>query len=139
MSGPGATIRSLDLVLYINGTIFGVASAITWTVDTGRKGIYTIDQQLPAELPSTRASITGNVQVFRKHADGGLAGVGITPVQNQLSSERYFFLQALDTQTDSMILSIPKCAVGRQTWTVAAKGVLQGSFDFMGVNYDDDF
>lgn len=139
MSGQSQTVRALDCVVYINGAIYGLITDAQWTISTGRKPVYTIDRQTPAELMATRSSVSGSMQLLRKHGDAGIEGVGMTPVQPQLSSERYFFLQILDATTDTMLLQISKAAVGNQSWQVAARGVLKGSFDFSGITYETDF
>ena len=139
MSGRSETIRALDCVVYINGQVFGVASDASWQISTGRKAIFTIDSNVPAEQHATRSTVGGSLQIFRKHGDAGVEGVGVTPVQNQLSSERYFFLQILDATTDNILLEIPKAAIGNQSWQVAARGWLKGSFDFVGLTYNTNF
>jgi hypothetical protein len=138
MAGSPKTVRSLDCNVYVNGTLFGVASA-RWSISTNRKAIWVIDSQLPVELAATRSLVSGNIDVFKQHNDAGLEGVGITPIQDQLSNERYFFLQIVDALSGTMLLQIPKCAVGNQSWSVEARGVLHGTFDFQGISYTSEF
>ena len=139
MAGRPLVIRALDCVLYINGKIFGVATGINWNAATGTQSRYGIDQQTPQEILSTQAAINGTVQCLRHHNTAGVEGAGVVPVEGELSRGRYFFLQLVDRQTDTVILQIPKAALVSQQWSVQSRGVMTGSFTFEGVSWSNEF
>ena len=139
MAGKPLVIRALDCILYINGRIFGVATGISWNAPTGSQARYGIDRQTPFEILSTQSSISGTVECLRHHNTAGVEGAGIVPVEDQLSKARYFFLQLVDRQTDSVILQVPKAALQSQQWRVQARGVLTGSFTFEGLEWSNEY
>lgn len=139
MAGLPQVVRSLDCVLYINGRIFGVTTGIDWESSTGAQARFGIDQQTPFEILSTQATIKGTVKCLRQHNTAGVEGVGITPVEDQLSMSRYFFLQLVDRQTDTVILQVPKACMVDQRWSVSTRGIMTGSFTFEGLAWSNEY
>ncbi len=139
MAGRPQVIRGLDLVLYINGRAYGVATGISWEDTKGAQARYGIDQQRPFEILTTQTAVRGTIECLRKHDDAGVEGAGIVPEPNELSRARYFFLQLVDRLTDTVIFQIPKAALVSQSWRVQARGVLTGSFSFEGIEWSNEY
>jgi hypothetical protein len=139
MAGKPQVIRALDLMLYINGRIFGVATGFSFEDSKGTQPRYGIDLQRPQELVTTQTVVRGTVECLRKHDDAGVEGAGIVPIPTELSLARYFFLQLVDRQTDSVIFQVPKAALISQQWRVQARGVMTGSFTFEGIEWSNEF
>jgi hypothetical protein len=139
MAGKPLVVRGLDCILYINGRVFGIATGIDWDASTGAQARYGIDQQTPFEILSTQASIRGTVECLRHHNTAGVEGAGIVPEEEALSRARYFFLQLVDRQTDTVILQVPKAALINQRWSVKARGVMTGSFTFEGLAWSNEY
>ncbi len=139
MAGKPITIRGLDCILYINGRISSYVTGISWAASTGAKEVYGIDQMTPFEILMTQASIGGTLECLRTHDSAGAEGLGIVPVEAELSLARYFFLQLVDRQTDTVILQIPKAACASQQWAGKARGVLQGTIAFKGLAWENEY
>lgn len=139
MAGHPQIIRGLDCILYINGKVFGVATGINWDADVGTQARYGIDFQKPQELVTTQTRIRGTVECIRKKNDAGVEGAGIIPVEDELSSYRYFFLQLVERQTDTVVLQVPKACLVSQRWSVQARGVMTGSFTFEGIEWSNEY
>jgi hypothetical protein len=134
-----STVRAVDLILYINGKVFGVATSMNWEISTGSKAIRGIDQDFPFELAPGSSMVRGSVECMRQHDDAGVEGFGIVAIQDKLSNGRYFSLQLIDRETDSVVLQVLKASLTSQQWRVQAKGVLTGSFSWEALQYSNEF
>lgn len=139
MAGKPLIIRGLDCILYINGRIFGVATGINWEASTGAQKRHGIDRHTPFEVLPTQASIRGTVQCLRQHNTAGIEGAGVVPVEDELSGSRYFSLQLVDRQTDTVVLQVLEAACVSQQWSVQARGVMTGSFAFEGLSWSNEY
>lgn len=134
-----ATINGNDCAVYINGTLFAIASNFRYTVNSGTRAIHGIDSVFPFELASGTHSVSGDMSVYRKHNTAGIEGVGIAPRDAYLPRSRYFSVTVIDRSTDTIIFKCDKCAITSQSWTVPAQGVITGDFSFMGIGYSNEF
>lgn len=131
--------RAADCIVYINGKPFAWATAVRWSVSYGRRAIYGIDQHTPQELASGQSKITIAVNCLRTRLSAGIEGAGVAPIEENLLSERYFFLQVVDRITDTVILQVPNCSVSTQNWSAEERGIIRGSFDCEGLAFANEF
>src|SRR6266404_6482504 len=126
-------LRSADLSVYLNGQPLGIASNLTWSIKNGRRPIWGIDNESPMDLAPGQRIIEGTIQCYYLHNSGGLEGLAIVAAGNVLLFEKYSTLVVLDRVTGDVVLSVQKLSVGDQTWSAAPKGLVQGSFSFIGI------
>lgn len=136
--GAPRIVRGSDLKVYINGQLYAVATSIRWQINNGRHSIMGIDKITPFELAPGASTISGTIDCERLRQDGGLEGYGITAPQKKMMLEKYFSLAVIDRSTDTVILAIEQAAVGTQNWQVKAKGNVEGSFSFEGMQWESD-
>ncbi len=132
-------IRGADTIVYINGKPFALATAVDWTISYGRRAIYGIDKHTPQELASGQSRILVNIHCIRTEMSAGIEGAGAVPIEENLLSERYFFLQLVHRKTDTVFLQIPNASVNTQRWAVSEKGLLTGSFECEGLSFGNEF
>lgn len=131
--------RSADAIVYINGKPFALATGFEWMISYGRRAIYGIDQHTPQELASGQSKIVVTVRCLRTRLSAGVEGAGIAPLEENLLSERYFFLQLVDRVTDTVILQVPNCSISTQRWSVPERGIISGSFECEGLAFANEF
>lgn len=124
--------------LYINGKPFGVAVSFSWSTNSGRRGLYGIDTPLPFELAPGSQAVTGRIEVIKTRLDGGLEGRGLAAADNSIHLEKYISILLVDRVTDEQIFWCQNAAVNAQAWSVSARGILTGSFDFIGLSWENE-
>ncbi len=133
------TLRGLDCILYINGRPWSVVDSVSWDVDYGVEETYGIDCIQPQEVATGRVRLNGDLHFFRQHNTAGVEGIGIIPVESDLTRERYFYLQIVDRQTDTTYFEVPRCKLRRQQGSARAKGIVEGSLSFTGLGWANEF
>lgn len=131
--------RGADFAIYINGQVFGVVSSLDWEATTGAKTLRGIDLSTPFEIAPGAAHISGSMSLYRLQDSAGLEGAGIMPVESQIPRARYFDIQVVNRVTETVILRIPKAMAIRQQWRIASKELVQGSFTFQGLGWNNEF
>ncbi len=126
-------LRGADLSVYINNSPFGVASDLRWSIKNGRRPIFGIDSETPFDLAPGQRIIEGAITCYYVRGGGGLEGAGVVADGDVLLFEKYSTLTVTDRVSGDVILSIQKMNVGDQSWTAAPKGLVQGSFSFIGI------
>ena len=137
--GRNITINTNDLIVYINGDVFGVASGLEYEMSYDRRPIRGIDSLFPFELAPAGGMLSGSISCFRLHSDAGLEGRGIAARDYRISRERYFSLQIVDRITDEVILQSDACAVSTQRWSLDTHNVVRGSFSFQGIGWSNEW
>lgn len=132
------TITSAGLKVYINGIPFGIATSVSWQSDQNKKPIYGIDQVSPFEITPGPQLISGTITCTRIHGDGGLEGRGISAPDERVSIEKYISIFIMDRITGLPVLFIPEATVNSQRWSATARGLLEGSFDFIGLEWQNE-
>lgn len=132
------SISGAELKVYINNTIFGICSAIEWTVDSGRRAIRGIDRNTPVEIAEGPATIRGSMQVTRLRRDGGLEGRGITTFPHKFQLEKYISIRVVERGTESVVFATDRALVKEQHWRVAVKGLLTGTVAFECIDYANE-
>ncbi len=133
-----AVLTQARLKLYINGIPFGIATEFGWQSSSGRRQLYGIDSVTPFELAPGGQSVTGNISCLRLTLDGGLEGRNIAAIDSRLTTEKYISILLLDKLTDTPVFWCPEAAVNSQRWSVNSRGILTGSFDFMGIGWENE-
>ncbi len=133
------TLRGLDLIVYINGRPWAVCDSVDYDVDYGTEDVYGIDNMQPQEIASHRVRLDGSLHFFRQHNSAGVEGIGIAPVESELTRERYFYLQIVDRQTDTTYFEVPKAKIRRQRGGAKARGIAEGTLTFGGCGWANEF
>lgn len=89
------SVQGASVFCLINGTIFGRVTGFSFSSETQRKALYTIDSHDPADLIPTVTRITGKLEVIRTKSDGGLEGAGIVAPYAFLSNEKFITIMIL--------------------------------------------
>ena len=132
------TLTGASLKLYINGRPFGIATSIEFSVDSGRRQIFGLDQVTPFELAPGASRITGRIECNRLRQDGGLEGRGLATPDKWIMFEKYISIMLVDRLTDSIVLKVDQAAVSDQSWSIVSKDVMKGTFSFMGMGWSNE-
>jgi len=126
-------IVTAGLHLYINGVKYSKASKISYTITSThieRKGI---DSLVGFELSPSSYHVTGRIEVYRQHGDGGLEGTGVTAPYTHLPLQKYFSIMVVNALTKQVIFKADDCSVMEQSWDATAKQRVSGHFTFQGL------
>ncbi len=123
-------VVAAHIKVFINGTLYGQAVGITWSIPTPHVERRGIDSMTAFELSPTTYKVSGSIQVLRTHDDGGLEGRGIVAPVRHIPREKYFSLLLVSRVTGSRLFQCDHCKVTGQTWSAMAKGRMEGSFTF---------
>lgn len=132
------TITGPGLKVYINGIPFGIAKSISWATNAGRKPIYGIDSVQPIELIPGQQLVSGSISLLRLHNDGGLEGRNIAAPDRYIALEKYIDILVIDRLTGQPVLKVDQAAVNAQNWSVNEKGLLEGNFDWEGLDWENE-
>ena len=132
------SISGAGLKLYINGIPFGICTSINWASNAGRKPLYGIDSVLPHELAPGAQAVTGSIACMRLHNDGGLEGRGIAVPDSKIMLEKYIDIMLVDRVTGKPVLKVDRAAVNNQSWSVSARGLLEGTFQWEGLDWENE-
>ena len=142
MAGKPKIIRGMDSIVYVNGRVWAVVTGYEWTADYGEHEIVGIDVPRPQEIAPGQATVAGTLEVLRHRNTGAAEGQGLVPMETgagELTRGRYFFLQIVDRMSDTVILQIPKAKLTSQSWSTKARGVTQGTINFKGIGFANEF
>jgi hypothetical protein len=131
-------VVSARIILYINGKRIGRITGFQFSSATNRKPAYGLDSSTPYELIPMTTRITGAVDVIRTVGDGGIEGPGIVASNKDIIREKYFSIMLLDRATDKIIFQADQCSVLQQNWSVPLKGIVQGSFQFEALSWNNE-
>jgi hypothetical protein len=127
-----------QVVLYVNGALFGRVVGFNWNSITANKAIFALDSTTAYELTSTQARVTGNISVVKVHGDGGAEGASMTTRFEDIVREKYFTLQLIDRLTNSQIFSANRCKLTSQSWSVPTRGFVSGSLSFEALEWNGE-
>jgi hypothetical protein len=131
LSGAGVTVE-------INGTDWGVITAVQLQMNTPHKPIPGIDSIENFELAPTSATVSGTIALLRVLGDGGLEGREITSKQPDVIYEKYFQLRLTERATGKLLFQANRCVVESQQWSYQTRALVQGSFSFTGLSWGSD-
>lgn len=127
------TISGAHITLHINGKLYNEVQQLSYTIDYGEEPIYGIDSVFPQEIKITRVSIQGNVSGVRIAGSNGLQGQDIRPKITDSMFAPYISIRISDRRTGEQIMWIPYARVTNEQVNVSAKGNMQVSFSFLGL------
>ncbi len=131
-------VTGARVICYINGVRFGRVSDFKWDSATPRRAIHGIDSLEPYELAPMSTRCTGSLSLYRTAGDGGIEGPGIVASYQDIPREKYFSLTLIDRASNMVLFRADSCAVTNQSWGVAAKGVMTGSFSFEALSWSNE-
>jgi hypothetical protein len=137
MASPSIMV-SAHVVCYINNKMLGVVTGFSWTSNTPRKEIRSIDIPVPVELASTTTSVSFSMSVLRATGDGGMQGSGVVVPQNLVSREKYFTILLVDRATDLPVFKADFCQTDSESWTVTPKSLLSGQVQGKGLIWNNE-
>ncbi len=119
-------LTSAQVVLYINGEMYGKVHSFHWTQDTPRRDIRGVDSIIPFELAIASSRVSGSMSIYRLSQDGGAEGAGMIAPTDALSREKYFTMVLIDITSGFVVFQADHCSIDSQTWMADVKGVLTG-------------
>lgn len=135
---PSVMLTSAEVFLYINGLPFGRVGHFSYSVDTPRHKIHTVDSSIPFELAQGPSNVTGTMGVYRTHVDGAAEGVGMVATLQELPREKYFTMLLVDLVTHAVIFQANYCAVESQSWSFDSKSLVTGNVVFSALTYNNE-
>lgn len=129
-----SVVVAAHLVVFINGKRFGECMGMEWEQATPHTERMGLDSLTPVELSPVATKVSGSFQTLRIRATGGLEGRGIVAPFRHLPREKYFSILVISRQDGTRIFRADHCKVVSQRWRVQAKGRLEGSFSFAGLD-----
>jgi hypothetical protein len=127
------TIAGAHIKLYINGKVYNEVQQLQYTIDYGEEPIYGIDSVFPQEIKITRVSIQGSISGVRVGNSNGLQGYDIRPKIMDSMFAPYISIRISDRKTGEDILFVPYARVTNERTSINAKGIMQTSFNFIGL------
>ena len=127
------TIAGAHIKVYINGIVYNEVQQLQYTIDYGEEPIYGIDSVFPQEIKITRVSIQGSISGVRTAQSNGLQGYDIRPKIFDSIFAPYISIRIFDRKTGEDILFVPYARVTNEKTSVSAKGIMQTSFNFIGL------
>ena len=132
------TITGAALAIYINGKPFGVCTSFSMETNAGRQPIYGLDSVIPYELAPGAQAVTARFTCNRLRNDGGLEGRSIAAPDSKIALEKYIDILVLDRLTGAAVFKINEAAVNNQSWSVSAGGILEGTFEVEGLDWENE-
>jgi len=125
-------------MVYINGQVFGKVISFSYSVSTPKREVRGIDTVEASEFGVSTSVISGQLEVYRLAADGGLEGAGIAAPLNVLTREKYFTLAIIDRLTDTVMFSANNCTVEQQNWSFNVRSLVTGNFSFRAITMQNE-
>jgi hypothetical protein len=100
------TVQGASVFCLINGELFGRVTGFSYTSETQRKPLYTIDHLDPLDLMPAQTRITGRLEVIRTKSDGGLEGAGIVAPYAFLANEKFITIMILAREANPRRLNV---------------------------------
>ncbi len=131
-------ITSAQLLVYINGIPYAKVTNYSFSSETGKKPIRGIDSSEAYELAPTTNSVSGSLSILRLLGDDGLEGDGITTQFENQINQKYFSIMVVERRQNTVIFRADHCQVVSQQWDMPARGMVTGSFSFVGIRWQND-
>ena len=138
-----------NLKLVINNQVVGLVSGFSYSLDYGRKSLRGIDDPFAQEIVSGQQTLRGTVNcirikgnsleqrgIVRNQMQGGSTtdvNEVKNPVSTDLLAEAYLSIALIDRTSGEVVFQADRALVTSQNWSVGARGIMQGSFDFEAV------
>ena len=138
-----------ELKILINGQVAGYATGFQYRSTQGQKPIFGVDSPLAQEIAQGAAPsiVEGSMMVFRPLGASPEKWGLMTPrtiddtgkqetgdnIRTALGSGRYSVVEIIHRKTGDLILRIFHVMFDSQSWSVAARGIMQGTVSFQGM------
>jgi hypothetical protein len=126
------------LVLYINGSVFGLVTDMQWAVDNDWKPVNVIDYAGPIEFMPGGSRVRGSFGVVRARVNGSLEAMGVTTFARNLLKQKYIHLQVRDRVSGQVFYEAVNVVVMNQTWRTSPKQLVLGTFTWEGMGWTND-
>jgi len=145
------TITGARLRLVINNKVVGLATSISYSVDYGKKALRGIDTPFPQEIVPGQQTVKGTIACIRIQGMSlesyGIVSPQLSTVTTPLGegapspgtpatgllADSYISIALIDRITGEAVFQADQASVLSQNWSVGARGIMQGSFEFEGV------
>lgn len=125
-------ISGSQVVLKINGTTYGQAQSINYTIDTSDQEIYGIDSIFPQEIVPIKSQVYGSVSGVSV-LGFDLQSMGIRDTNDTTLGGGYTTIEVMDRKTGKNIIKIEKARISNEQFSVSAKGTAKVSFNFRAI------
>lgn len=122
----------------INGQAYGRTIRARFRSSTPNRSVNTIDSWVPIEFVPQQTEFTGNLSVYRLHADGGVQATGIAPTYPDLTLGKYFSILVLDRFSDTVLFRSDRCVLLEEDWDIPTRGFVTGSLSFRGISWSNE-
>jgi hypothetical protein len=129
-----SVVVSAHLVVFINGKRFGECMGMEWEQGTPHVEKMGIDSLTPVELVPTGTRVSGTFKTLRLRATGALEGRGIVAPFRHVIREKYFSILVVNRLDGTRVFRADRCKVTSQRWQAMAKGRVEGTFAFVGID-----
>ncbi len=131
-------LTGAQVVLYVNGEMYGRIHSFHWNVETPRKDIRAVDTWIPFELAIATSRVAGTMSVYRLSQDGGAEGAGMIATTDALSREKYFTMVLIDITSGFVVFQADHCSVDSQIWMADAKGTVSGQISWSAMAWNNE-
>lgn len=139
MANRPRLVTAAKVLVYVNGRLFGRCTSFSWSSDTPRKEIRTVDIPHPVELAPTTTGVRWNMGVLRTVGDGGIQGAGmIATQQSDISREKYFTLLLVERSSNLVLFKADMCNTSSENWGINAKAIVSGQVSGSGIVWGNE-
>jgi len=132
--GVSTIVVGAHAIAYINGRPWANVRRFKFRVNAPVKEQMGLDSQFPAELIPTSYRVSGSMELYRQHSDGGLETQGAMPGGNDLYLQKYCTFSLVDRATNEILFRTDQMLFTSQEWDVPAGGVMTGHAEFVAIN-----
>jgi hypothetical protein len=121
--------------LYINNRFIGEVVDFSYSAVAQKRPIYGIDATEPFEFAPGITTVKGRITVLRPAGLGSLEGYGVVSDFEHAPLEKYVSIMLLDRQNQMPVFQSDRAVITGQNWSVRAKGLMTGSYEFEGFKW----
>jgi hypothetical protein len=125
-------LTGANINLYINNIKYKAVQSVSFSVDYGEEGIWGIDSPYAQEIAGNKIVVRGNINGLRVKQSGGLQGVSLRPLFNDLAASPYVSIRIQDRASQEDIIFIPNCKISLESHAISTKQTYKLNFNFVG-------
>lgn len=138
MSAP-FSIAAAHLKCYVNGVLLGYVMGVPgWQVKSAWGELREIDSVITRQLAPRMFGVSGTIQILRGRSTGGLEGAGMVPQAEAMLRQKYLTIELQDRISQDIVYRALMCEVQQQDWQIQAKGLVVGTFQFIGIIFSNE-
>ena len=127
------TISGAQILVFLNEKKFTTTQAVNFSIDYGETPIFGIDSPFAQEIATTKVTVSGNLNGLRLRNSGGIQALNGRSLITDLISSPYVSIRIQDRVSQEDILFVPRCKIGNESHSVAAKGIYHLNVSFIGI------